>query len=206
MLGVLCNISAVDVVLPSVEAVILHEEQIDLTEGVNSPVVCTQRTVNSDADVAVTLDETSMLSSCFDVKELEWFISLTGMFSRSNYCNVDDDSTFSLVSSSPRIAFDAQSCKGQHMWIDTPFNKLEKYLAHYVAGKKEQPATTSAVIIVPRWLGGSHWRRHLAGMYLIKEWPALTPLKWVPGEGKGCHPRPAAPCPYVLQAWFDPKV
>ena len=69
MLGVLCNISAVDVVLPSVEAVILHGEQIDLTEGVNSPVVCAQPTVTLDADIAVTLDETSMLSSCFDAKK-----------------------------------------------------------------------------------------------------------------------------------------
>ena len=57
---------------------------------------------------------------------------------------------------------------------------------------------------MPKWIGGSHWRRHLKGMYLLQEYPAGTPLKWVPGDKKG-HPQPAAVCPSVLQAWFDPR-
>ena len=40
-------------------------------------------------------------------------------------------------------------------------------------------------------------------MYLIKEYPANTPLKWVMGDGT--HPRPALPCPNILQVWFDPR-
>ena len=89
------------------------------------------------------------------------------------------------------------------MWIDLPHNKVENYLQHYVKGKKENPASTSAVIIIPRWQGGSHWRRHSKGMYLIKEYPANTPLKWVMGDGT--HPRSALPCPNILQVWFDPR-
>ena len=90
------------------------------------------------------------------------------------------------------------------MWIDPPHNKLEKYLSHYVKGKKENPATTSAVIVVPRWLGGSPWRKHLIGMRLLKEYPAKTPLKYVYGGDK-CAPVLAAVCNSALQVWYDPK-
>ena len=101
-------------------------------------------------DIAQIIDETSMLTACFDVKKIEHFELLTGTFSRSNYCNIGSDSIFPLVSSSPRVAFDAQSCSGQHLWIDAQHNKIERYLSHYVKGKMKIPTMTSVVIIVPR--------------------------------------------------------
>ena len=75
-----------------------------------------------ESDVTQLTYETSMMTSCFDVMELDYCQSKTGAFSRSNYCHVENDSPFPLVSSSPRIAFAAQSCAGHHMWIDPPHN------------------------------------------------------------------------------------
>ena len=42
------------------------------------------------------MDEVGMLRSNFDVVEIEQFEKLTGKFTRSNYCNLDDPSAFPL--------------------------------------------------------------------------------------------------------------
>ena len=68
--------------------------------------------VDVDADVTQLNGEIMMLHSCFDAGEVAYFQTKTGIFSRSNYCNAESDSPFPIVSSSPRIAFDAQSCAG----------------------------------------------------------------------------------------------
>ena len=177
MLGALCD--TLHVVLPLVSAMVQQDRHMDdvvdlsldpamVQQGqhsIHAVIDLTNRSVTPNVvvepDVIQLNDETSMMNSCFDVTELDYFQSKTGAFSRSNYCNVENDSPFPLVSSSPRIAFAAQSCAGHHMWIDPPHDKIENYMQHYVKGKKENPASTSAVIIIPRWQGGPHWRRHL---------------------------------------------
>ena len=119
----------------------------------------------------VSIDEDKMMRSVFDPTEKDVIEGLVGCFTRSNYCNVDDGTSnpFPLVSSSPRIVFTAQNCAHEHMWIDPPHTQIDKYLSHYVKCKKEHPTTTSAVIMVPKWVGGSHGRKHLNGMRLLKE-------------------------------------
>jgi len=127
----------------------------------------------------------------------------TRIFTHSSYCNP--------LTGLPSVSFENTDCCGQHTWLDPPPNRIESALAHYVACKKKDPMNTSACILVPRYEGGSHWRRHLQGMRLLHEYPAGTPLKFA------CNPplrteedffplRPVKPSKYPLQLWYDPQL
>ena len=144
----------VSVVKPLLKGASEHTDGVCLAIEVVADLVPNTTLVPSDDDEVV------MLRSVFDPIEKQLMESLTGKFTRSNYCNVDDGihNPFPLTSSSPRMVFTSQSCAHEHMWIDPPHNQIEKYLAHYAKCKSEYPATTSAVVMVPRWVGGSHWK------------------------------------------------
>ena len=57
------------------------------------------------------------------------------------------------------------------MWMDIAPSKLFKALTVYKEQKALAPKTTSLVVVVPRWKGGSPWRKLMQGMRLLHEYP-----------------------------------
>lgn len=132
----------------------------------------------------------------FDAAELRRFQDLTSEFTM---CNKEDPAT-----SLPYVPFAHKACEHQHVWLDPPARGLHTALSHYVACKAKAPEDTSACILVPRYEGGSAWRRHLLGMRLLHEYPAGTPLKSLPPSTPDATPVPAVSYPHPMQVWYDP--
>ena len=109
------------------------------------------------------------------------------------YCSVDK-------------SFFEYNCAGETVWLNPPFAEAGKFLKHYLYCKKQQPHTTSAVILLPKW-GNSRWGGLLANMQLVKEYPKGYHLFEAPSlnpdtADSSRHKLPGIPWP--VQAWYDP--
>lgn len=104
------------------------------------------------------------------------------------------------VYSSPSKSFFSTDLAGQHVWINPPFTQeyLQKSLQHYLVCKMSDPAHTSACIVVPKWDG--EFRKSLASMKLIKEYPAGTVLFSQPGTTARAS---MAGIPWPVQVYYD---
>ena len=88
---------------------------------------------------------------------------------------------------------------GHHIWMDPVPSELHALLTLYAEQKAKSPSTTSLCVLVPRWVGGSGWRKLLNGMQMLHEYPANRALYFdednqLPLQGEK-HPR---------QLWYDP--
>ena len=106
--------------------------------------------------------------------------------------------------SPPVESFTKSAVEGNHIWLDPPHNKIFHMLSHYKDCKAKSPHNTSACIVVPRWSGGSSWRKLLQGMRLLHEYPSGTPL-YFKHQAEGA-PAPVPAEPYPIQIWYDPPV
>ena len=146
----------------------------------------------------------------FDAALVQHWQDVTGrLFTMDTYgCKEAHDVSFNASCASsdgvPKLSFTKTDCQGHHVWLDPAPNRVYHMLAHYKECKDRAPATTSAVIVVPRWNGGSAWRKQLSGMRLLQECPAGTPLYFeVASQGPGLV-RPALT--YPIQLWYDPPL
>ena len=147
----------------------------------------------------------------FDAALVQHWQGVTGrVFSVDTYsCKEAHDVSFNASCASsdvkvPKQSFTKMDCQGHHVWLDPAPNRVFHMLTHYKECKDKAPSTTSAVIVVPRWNGGSAWRKQLSGMRLLQEYPAGTPLYFeVATQGPGL-PRPVLP--YPVQLWYDPPL
>lgn len=140
----------------------------------------------------------------FSRVEIARIESLTGQpFTWDACCNNSGSNSVCLAGfSSPLDSFLNKDCTGLHVWINAPFKKLDAILAHYVACKVKAPESTSACIVVPRWTGGSSWRKHLHGMRLLHEYaPGTALFSTLASSALGPWPDKLA-C--ALQVWYDP--
>lgn len=105
---------------------------------------------------------------------------------------------------SPARDFLRHDCSGQHVWLNAPFAQLEQFIAHYKQCKQRDPRSTSACILVPVWHGerSQGWRRLLAGMRLLHEYPAGSVL--FTGPCAAGTRRYLPPTPWAVQVWHDP--
>ena len=57
---------------------------------------------------------------------------------------------------------------GEHVWLNPPFNNVQKFIQHYLEQKRKNPQTMSACIVVP------HWKKlripELKGMQVIAQY------------------------------------
>jgi len=72
-------------------------------------------------------------------------------------------------------------------------------LTHYKAAKEKSPETSA---FVPRWHGGSSWRKMLKGMRLLHEYPAGQPL-YLRVTKEGPY-EPLVGADHPIQVWWDP--
>ena len=97
-------------------------------------------------------------------------------------------------------SFLQQDCSGQHVWLDPPTDQAVQYLQHYIACKEKQPATTSALLVLPK---EKQLQAKIApllhGMRLLKTFSRGTRLY---NAVSGCRPQPGVP--YAVQVWYDP--
>lgn len=127
--------------------------------------------------LAVSVGTTGLV--VFDQEQLLLWQAVTGRTFSLNSSNCKEYAAACFVSpdASPlKKSFLHEDCAGHHVWLDPPENKLYVMLQHYVACKARCPESTSACILVPRWRGGSAWRKLLSGMRLLHEYPAMQPL------------------------------
>ena len=103
-------------------------------------------------------------------------------------------------SSLPRTPFLKEDCRGHHIWADPPPNKIFHVLSHINEERARAPTTTSACILVPRWIGGSAWRKGLKGWRLLHEYPARAML-YIGREDKV----PVEGVPHSKQLWYCPR-
>ena len=93
----------------------------------------------------------------------------------------------------------AEPLAGNHMWMDIAPSKLFKALTVYKEQKALAPKTTSLVVVVPRWKGGSPWRKLMQGMRLLHEYPSGTLLYKNPETGAAVEGDN-----FPRQVWYDP--
>ena len=114
-------------------------------------------------------------------------------------CHILDKSVAPMDLARPSV----EDTYARHHVLLTPVhNRIFHSLSKYLADKGQAPSETSAVILVPRWVGGSPWRKLMQGMRLLHEFPAQTPLFFKTDGNQ--PPRPVPPIPYPIQAWYDP--
>ena len=94
------------------------------------------------------------------------------------------------------LSFLQQDCSKQHVWLDPPHSHAKQFIEHYIACKEQQPATTSAVVLVPR---DKSLKPLLQGMRLLKTFSTGTRLY---NATSGCTPQPGIPT--TVQVWYDP--
>ena len=126
------------------------------------------------------------------------------LFQLNTNCNsfVKSSSACSSVpSSSSSLNLDKTYAR-HHVLLTPVYNKIWHCLSKYKDEKGKAPSTTSSVILVPRWVGGSPWRKLMQGMRLLQEFPANTPLFF---QSRGHQPPILVPpAPFPIQAWYDP--
>lgn len=93
------------------------------------------------------------------------------------------------------------------MLLVPPADRINTVLQKYRLLKHQQPHSTSAVIMVPRWLN-QDWRKQLKGMKLIKHYSAGSQI--FARAGKGPEQERLLPgIRHAYEAWYDapaPKV
>jgi hypothetical protein len=107
-----------------------------------------------------------------------------------DWCSKEDD-------------FCSTDVAGRRLWLNAPFRSLRKFLLHYTSCKERAPATTSALIIVPR-RPEEPWWKLLEGMEEVRRWPAGTQLFTLPGKSFGDARRRLRACPFEVCAFWDP--
>ena len=129
----------------------------------------------------------------------------------------NDTGSNALVSNycSPAKSFFTASLTGQSVWVNPPFQYLEKALEHYLREKALSPHNTSAVFLVPKW--PSTWRSLLIGMKKLIEYPPGYPLFELATQPdtvarfsrKDELPQPPPlkverGIPFPIEIWYDP--
>ena len=91
-------------------------------------------------------------------------------------------------------------CSGHHVWLDPAESQTVQCLQHYMACKEKRPATTSALLVLPK---DKQLQAKIAplllGMRLLRTFSRGTRLY---NAISGCVPQPGVPHP--VQVWYDP--
>lgn len=112
---------------------------------------------------------------------------------------IDGSNAHCNVYYSRNNSFLQANVQGLLSWINSPFNILEKTLAHYVANKLKNPST-GACILVPGWKN-SKWRQYLNGMELLCTYPPGTRIFSEPTPTGGRELMQGVPWP--IEIWID---
>jgi hypothetical protein len=92
---------------------------------------------------------------------------------------------------------------GHTLWLNPPFDKAQLFLRHYLAEKKANPTTTSAMIVLPKWTSASWW--HLTqGMHQVAEYRRGTHLFTVPNKSLQGPRRDLGPIQWPVVVFWDP--
>jgi len=137
-------------------------------------------------------------------------VKLEGMTETVFTCSVDGSLTALIPgeeclppSAVISVPFLSSKCAGLSVLLDPAPNRLWKVLTHWKAQRELNPHESEAVALVPRWNGGSPWRRELVGWQLLHEFPAGTVLY----QEKTQSDVDAVDCEgkdYPVQAWYCP--
>eukprot|EP00878_Enallax_costatus_P001624 GHUV01001775.1.p1 GENE.GHUV01001775.1~~GHUV01001775.1.p1 ORF type:complete len:1469 (+),score=368.37 GHUV01001775.1:420-4826(+) len=95
--------------------------------------------------------------------------------------------------------FEKYDCTGHHVWLDAPPGATVKLLEHYLQCKAKSPATTSAVVVVPKDAQYKQVTPLLHGMRLLKTYSRGVRLY---NAVSGSTPQPGIP--HAVQVWYDP--
>ena len=81
------------------------------------------------------------------------------------------------VPSAIKVPLAHRPCAGKFAFLDPEMNRLHATFDYFERQRLKDPEHTHAVIMVPVWVGGSSWRKHLSGKWrLLEEIPSNTPL------------------------------
>ena len=103
---------------------------------------------------------------------------------------------------SPSNSFlNVHDLKGQHVWLNAPFNRIADFISHYLAVKAKSPDSTSACILVPQWPGAT-WGALLQGMKKLTSFPQGYPLFELKA---GATKRTSPGIPWPVDIFIDDK-
>lgn len=166
----------------------------------------TRATVNSKVQASMPLGARPAQADKSDrmirPAEFRYLESLTCQTFTWDACT-DDSGSNSLcaLSTSPSQSFLSADCSGHHIWLNPPFGAIEVFLKHYLQCKARAPATTSAGILVPKWLNASY-RHLLSGMTKLHEYPVGYCLFTQPSSNGKRRAMPGIPWP--VEFFYDP--
>ncbi len=92
---------------------------------------------------------------------------------------------------------------GHTLWLNPPFDDIHNFLRHYLKEKNDNPTTTSAMIVLPRWTSAPWW--HLTkGMQQVAEYKRGEHLFTAPGITPQDPRHDLGPTQWPVIVFWDP--
>ena len=150
-------------------------------------------------------------------------ISSTWMFDRQEFCHFnrefgpftcdaacDDDGHNSQVRNRffcPSRTFLDSDVSGDCVWLNPPPDQAVAFIQHYLTCKTRLPASTSAILVLPKWSTAcSPWKPLISGMKLVKEYPTGTLLYYGPSPDSPSARKQMGPTTWPVQVYWDASV
>jgi len=101
------------------------------------------------------------------------------------------------------VPFVHTRCAGETVLLDPAPNQLGRMLRYWKTQRDLNPYESEAVAMVPRWDGGSAWRKELGGWRLLHEFPPGQ-VMYEEKTDSAQNPRDCPVLEYAVQAWYCP--
>ena len=102
---------------------------------------------------------------------------------------------------SKKNTFLGTNCKGQTVWCNPPFNRIEQFVKHYQQ-QKAADASTAGMFVLPQW-ESSPWWRLVRDWARVRTYPKGTELFTAPAVGQG-ERRSLGPTRWPVVVLWDP--
>lgn len=123
------------------------------------------------------------------------------IFTLDGACNPDGSNKQCDRYCSVSRPFTATDLSGEHVWCNPPFEIaiVKEWVAHFLACKAKQPASTSAVFLVPDWAEYTALFSSQPDFQLLHEFPRFSKLFTRPQGDTRCL---MSGCPFPVRAWY----
>ena len=103
---------------------------------------------------------------------------------------------------SPRDSFLSKDCKGETIWMNPPFDRIDEFLGHYRA-QKVKDTSIAGVFVLPQWKD-SHWWSKTSGWLEVCTYRKGTDLFTAPADkGQPGGRRLLGPTPWPIVIFYD---
>ena len=105
-----------------------------------------------------------------------------GPFTLDAAANANGDNAQCKQYCSKARSFLDQDCKGQTIWMNPPFDRIEEFLGHYLKQKEADPSI-AGMFVLPQWESATWWSK-VRDWARVKRYQQGSDLFTAPAVGK----------------------